>query len=71
MLQNGKRAYMLAEYTVECRKDGWYFGRSARYGDKGELKGPFGSISSVTLVIARHLKREIVKRHAPSAPTAT
>lgn len=67
MLQNGKRAYMLAEYTVECKRDGWYFGRSARYGEKGEMKGPYSSISSVTLVIARQLKREITKRDVLSA----
>lgn len=64
MLRNGKRIYMLAEYTVECKRDGWYFGRTARHGDKGEMRGPYSSISSVTLVIARHLKREIVRRDA-------
>lgn len=65
MLTNAKRVYKLAEYTVECRKDGWYFGRSARFGDKEEMKGPYGSIASVTLVIARHLRHEIAKRDAP------
>ena len=65
MLANAKRVYKLAEYTVECRNDGWYFGRSARFGDKEEMKGPYNSIDSVTLVIARHLKREIAKRDAP------
>ncbi len=65
MLTNGRRVYMLAEYTVEHKKDGWYFGRSTRYGDKEELRVPYCSISSVTLVIARQLKREIAKRHAP------
>jgi hypothetical protein len=67
MLVNVKRVYKLAEYTVECRKDGWYFGRSTRFGDREEMKGPYGSIASVTLVIARHLKREIAKRDAPHA----
>ena len=41
----------------ETMPDGWYFGRSARFGDKEEMKGPYNSIDSVTLVIARHLKR--------------
>jgi hypothetical protein len=68
MLQNGRRAYMLAEYTVEHKKDGWYYGRSARFGDKDEVKGPYGSIASVTLVIARELKREITKRHPQNEP---
>ena len=70
MPANGKRVYKLAEYTVEYKKDGWYFGRSARYGDKEEMKGPYGSVSSVTLVIARQLKREIAKRDAPRAAGA-
>jgi hypothetical protein len=62
MLANGKRVYMLAEYTVEHKQDGWYFGRTARYADKEKRKGPYKSIASVTLVIARELKREIAKR---------
>jgi hypothetical protein len=70
MPANGKRVYMLAEYTVEHRQDGWYFGRTARYEDKEERKGPYGSIASVTLVIARQLKREIAKRDAAQRPRA-
>jgi hypothetical protein len=70
MLASGRRVYMLAEYTVEHKKDGWYFGRSARYGDKEELRGPYRSISSVTLVIARQLRREIAKRDASRAAEA-
>jgi len=68
MLHNGKRVYMLAEYTVEHKQDGWYFGRSARFDEKEELRGPHSSVSSVTLVIARQLKREIAKRDAPHTP---
>jgi hypothetical protein len=64
MLQNGRRVYILAEYTVEHKQDGWYFGRTARYEDKEERKGPYGSIASVSLVIARELKREITRRDA-------
>jgi hypothetical protein len=70
MQQNGRRVYMLSEYTVERKKDGWYFGRSARYGDKEEMAGPYGSVASVTLVIARELKREITKRDAARAEGA-
>lgn len=65
MAANARRVYKLAEYTVERRENGWYFGRSAHFGDKEERRGPYGSISSVTLVIARQLKREIAKRDAP------
>ena len=70
MPANGKRVYMLAEYTVEHKQDGWYFGRTARYEDKQERKGPYKSIASVTLVIARELKREITRRHAMQVPKA-
>jgi hypothetical protein len=70
MPPNGRRLYVLAEYTVEHRSDGWYFGRTARYGDKEERKGPYTSIPSLTLVIARHLKCEIEKRDAAQAAKA-
>ena len=70
MPANGKRVYMLAEYTVEHKQDGWYFGRTARYEDKQERKGPYKSITSVTLVIARQLKREITKRDAANVAKA-
>lgn len=70
MLPNGRRIYMLSEYTVEHKRDGWYFGRSARFGDKEEMRGPYSSIASVTLLIARQLKREITKRDAVHAAEA-
>lgn len=70
MPANGKRVYALAEYTVEHRTDGWYFGRTSRHGVKEERKGPYCSIASVTLVIARQMKREIAKRDAPHATEA-
>lgn len=44
MTANGKRVYMLAEYTVEHRQDGWYCGRTTRYEDKEERKGPTGAL---------------------------
>jgi hypothetical protein len=70
MPSNGKRVYVLAEYTVEHRIDGWYFGRTSRYSEKEERKGPYGSVASVTLVIARQLRREIAKRDAARAAEA-
>jgi hypothetical protein len=65
MLAKAKRLYALADYTVECRPTGWYFGRTGRFGDKTELRGPYGSIASVTLMIARALLKEIKKRDSP------
>jgi hypothetical protein len=62
MLSNAKRVYALKEFTVEHRAKGWYFWRT--YGDKTDEKGPFSSMTSVTLMIARQLGKEIAKRDA-------
>ena len=64
MLSNVKRTYALADYTVEGRADKWFYWKTARYGDKEERRGPYSSIASVTLMVARELKREITKRDA-------
>lgn len=64
---NAKRTYALAEFTVEGRADKWFFWKTARYGDKEEKRGPYGSLASVTLMIARELKREVMKRDAVHA----
>jgi hypothetical protein len=53
---------MLADYTVECRGGGWYYTRSSHFSDKQKTRGPYSSMASVTLMIARELKREINKR---------
>jgi hypothetical protein len=57
---NAKRIYQLHTYTVERRQAGWFFWDS--YGDKSDAKGPYGSETSVTLMIARALKKELLKR---------
>lgn len=64
MLDNLKRTYALADYTVEGRADKWFYWRTSRFGDKEERRGPYSSLASVTLMIARQLKREITKRDA-------
>ena len=60
MLVKTQRVYALATFTVELREKGWFFWPT--YGDKNEAKGPYGSMASVTLMIARELKREVTKR---------
>ena len=65
MLQNAKRIYALADFTVERRPKGWYFSRTARYDDKASWKGPYSSIASVTLMVALELSKEITRRDAP------
>jgi hypothetical protein len=65
MLTNTTRIYALAQYTVELRAKGWVFWET--YGEKSEAKGPYSSIASVSLMIARQLGREIKKRDAVHA----
>jgi hypothetical protein len=64
MLDNRKRVYMLATFTVEKRAMGWFFKKS--YGDD-DWRGPYSSEVSVCLSIARQLKRELLKRDRLSA----
>ena len=46
-------------WTVEKRPTGWYFSKSAYHGDRHNWRGPYGSEFSVTLMIARELRKEI------------
>ena len=59
MLENRKRIYALGTFTVEMKDKGWYFRKT--YGDD-VWHGPYSSEMSVCLMIARQLKRELVKR---------
>jgi hypothetical protein len=54
----------LPNFTVEGKAVKWHFWKSARYGDKEERRGPYSSIASVTLMIARQLKKDITTRDA-------
>ena len=60
--RNARRVYALADYTVERTSKGWYYGRTARFGDQHKMKGPYSTERSVALMIARELIKEIVKR---------
>ena len=55
--------YALADWTVEKRERGWYFSRSANRHSRGDWRGPYSSEASVTLMIARELRKEIVSRY--------
>lgn len=57
------RRFALSDYTVERRKTGWYFGR--QFHPPKSYAGPYASIASVTLMIARQLRREVERRDAP------
>ena len=65
MLTNTRRIYALADFTVEKKPKGWFYSRTHRFGKAHEPKGPYRSLASVTLMIARELKREITKRDSP------
>jgi hypothetical protein len=64
MVQTLERSggYALAGFTVELRAKGWHYWPT--YGDKADINGPYSSMASVTLMIARELKRELTKRDA-------
>lgn len=61
MLANTKRVYTLGTYQVENRRGKWYY-RNA-YADD-EWHGAYGSEHSVCLMIARALRKELLKRDA-------
>jgi hypothetical protein len=65
-MQPDPRRYVLADYAVERRNKGWYFGRP--YEPPKTYLGPYVSISSVTLMVARQLKREVERRDRSHAP---
>lgn len=60
MSQRDQRRFALADYTVEQRERGWYFGR--QFDPSSAYRGPYSSTASVTLSIARQLRREIERR---------
>jgi len=45
--------YALSDWTVEKRESGWYFARSANRHGKGDWRGPYSSVESVAMMIAR------------------
>jgi hypothetical protein len=59
MLDNRRRVYCLAQFTVEKKASGWFFRRT----DYDEpWRGPYRSETSVCLMVARALKRELLRR---------
>lgn len=62
--------YALQGYTVEKRARGWYFAKT-HYGKRAEdWRGPYTNPGSVSLVIARELRKEIERRHTRLARAA-
>lgn len=56
-----KMTFALASWTAEQRAAGWYYGDT--YGDeKAAYRGPYSSLASVTLMIAREMTKEVTRR---------
>ena len=56
-----KMAFALNNWTAELRHDGWYYGDT--YGQAAtEYRGPYTSMASVTLMIAREMTKDIARR---------
>jgi hypothetical protein len=63
MLDKARRnAIMLPNYNLEKRKDGRYFWKAPFFTAEAEPKGPYGSIMSACMMIARELAREATQR---------
>jgi hypothetical protein len=66
MIPNRKRTYALAAYTIEHKAKGWFYKKT--YSDD-VWHGPYSSEFSVCLMVARQLRRELVKRDGlPTQP---
>jgi hypothetical protein len=64
MLDRTKQVYSLSTWSIEKRKKGWYAYKTPFFRDPAtDEKGPYSSIMSACLMIARELAREAVKRH--------
>ena len=53
---------MLSTFNLEKRKDGWYFWKAPFFTAEAEPKGPYGSITSACMMIARELAHEAAQR---------
>jgi hypothetical protein len=51
--------FALASWTAERRAKGWYIRKTDQGGD---WHGPYSTIASVSLMIARELAKELAKR---------
>ena len=59
MLDNRNRIYALASWTVKSNGKGWFVRKTD---SAEEWRGPYRNETSVCLIIARQLKKELIKR---------
>lgn len=62
---NRKRVYALRSFTVRCRNGKWFYRKTD---SDDPFKGPYSSEMSVCLMIARHLRKELLKRDSVQPP---
>jgi hypothetical protein len=63
-----RSSFALSMWTAEQRGQYWYYGDT--YRDRPEqFRGPYSSMTSVTLMIAREMTREIVRRKERALPS--
>jgi hypothetical protein len=60
--------YALKDYTAERRANGWYISRTwaVSVGEKPQWVGPFATIETACLSIARRIAIELADRHTQS-----
>jgi hypothetical protein len=61
-----KFTYALPVFTVQRRKTGWWISPTWSAGEKPQWTGPFATIETACLSIARKLAIEIADRHTQS-----
>lgn len=65
-MKRKRRVFALQSWSAEKRADGWYVARTNTTfsRQKRRWRGPYSSTVSVSLMIARELKRELAQRDA-------
>ena len=62
-----KQNFALSGWSVEQRGEYWWFG--VTYRDRpDQFRGPYSSLTSVTLMIAREMTKEYVRRRERMSP---
>jgi hypothetical protein len=56
-----RSTFALNSWSAELRSNGWYYGDTYRE-EKSQFRGPYSSVASVTLMIAREMTKEIFRR---------
>jgi len=69
MARRDTPTFLLQNWSVQKRASGWYVARPTNRFDKERpnWRGPYSSAASVSLMIARELKKEILRRDRSSA----